>query len=146
MSIPTRWARPVVLAGCVLLVAGCSDDPGPTPTPVVRPSNPLDELTDPTSEEFIAQTVRTVLDEEGEGSATFTVAREEGLERVTYYVACSPASTFKLSMDERWFSGECATSFQNSGGIPAEGTGDLRVDLALPDGVAYRVVGVPEYS
>jgi hypothetical protein len=145
MSIPSRWARPVVLAACVLLVAGCSDDPEPTPAPAPRPSNPMDQLTDPSTDDFVAETVPTILDEQGEGSATFTVPKEDGVVLVTYYVTCSPAGEFTLTVRERWFSGECGTRFQNSGGIPTDAYEDLRVELELPDGTEYWVVGVPEF-
>ena len=131
----------VVLAGCS---AGGEDRPPSSPEPSsALPVSPLVALTDPTSDEFLAADVVTVLDAQGEGDAMFTLAPPEGTGRVTFYVACAPASEFILTMDGSWFSGQCAGHYQNSGGIPLTTAGEVPAELELPAGTSYWVVAVP---
>jgi hypothetical protein len=107
--------------------------------------NPLDAITDPASDDFVAGAVTPVLDAQGVGSATFDVVAPQGFARVRFYVACSPKSAFTVHAFDSFYAGGCAPRFENTGGFPVSTTTglDTKVGLDLPDGVDFHVVAIP---
>jgi hypothetical protein len=100
-------------------------------------------LADRNSAQYDIDADRPVLHRSGEGSASFSVPRPDEATGVRFYVSCSPASTFRVTVGT-FFSGPCSTEFQNSGQIPLGPLGQpLEVTLELPEGVHYWIVGLP---
>ena len=76
------------------------------------------------------------------GAAHFTLPRPASATAVKFYVSCSPDSRFRVTMNT-WFSGPCSTAFENSGQLPLGPVGQpVTVDLDLPSGVHYWIVGL----
>jgi hypothetical protein len=144
--VPTASVRRclAVLAtvGVVLSAAGCTGGERPTAGVAPRASDPLLELADTDSPQYTDQAARPVLHRSGQGPAHFTIPRPADATAVRFYVSCSPDSRFRVTMST-WFSGPCSTAFQNSGQLPL-GPADqpVTVDLDLPDGVHYWIVGL----
>ena len=104
--------------------------------------DPLLELADTDSPQYTDDSARPVLHKSGEGAAHFTVPRPASATAIRFYVSCSPDSRFRVTANT-WFSGPCSTAFQNSGQLPL-GPADqpVSVDLDLPAGVHYWIVGL----
>lgn len=142
-----------VVGACSLLgacTAGGSDptgaesqsSDGPTSAPE-GPLNPLDAITDPASDDFVAQDVTVLLDEQGSGPADLELSADGGLPReVVFYVACSPHSEFKVSAFDNFFSGPCSSKFENSGSIPVGANATTAVALEIPGGVEFHIVAI----
>jgi hypothetical protein len=148
MRVPCGRRSPAVLAAavCALLLTGCGGGSGVAAPPSVRaggaPQDPLRELADVHSTQYDDAASRPVLHRSGEGPASFTVARPDGVSGIRFYVSCSPDSRFRVTMGT-FFAGLCSTRFQNSGRIPL-GPADrpLTVTLDVPRGTHYWIVGL----
>lgn len=104
--------------------------------------DPLAQLADTDSPQYTDDSARPVLHRSGQGPAHFTLPRPESATAVRFYVSCSPDSRFRVTMST-WFSGPCSTAFQNSGQIPLGPVDQpVTVDLDLPSGVHYWIVGL----
>lgn len=133
----------------VLPTAACTGgDDGTAATASTAPASataardPLAELADTDSPRYADDSARPVLHRSGEGPAHFTLPRPASATAVRFYVSCSPDSRFRVTMST-WFSGPCSTAFQNSGQIPLGPVDQpLTVDLDLPTGVHYWIVGL----
>ncbi len=105
--------------------------------------DPLDEITNPDSSDFVAEGVTTLLHEKGTGPQVFSIDRPEGVERIRFYVSCTPDSEYTLTMG-LFFAGPCAPRFLNNGGIPVPSEGSqFEVDLDIPAGIDYWIVAIP---
>ena len=97
---------------------------------------------DADSPDYTDASARPVLHRSGEGPAHFTLPRPVSATAVKFYVSCSPDSRFRVTMNT-WFSGPCSTAFENSGQLPLGPIGQpVTVDLDLPSGVHYWIVGL----
>lgn len=146
----SRWSFVPALAGVLLLSACTGGDQEAVAAPsnavqpagVASPEDPLDIITDPRSGDFLADGVSTVLHEQGSGPQVFSLARPQHATSIQFYVSCAPDAQFTVTM-ELFFAGGCAERFVNYGAIPLpDGAAELKVDLDLPTGVAYWIVGV----
>jgi hypothetical protein len=149
----------VSIAGLVAVVAtlvGCTEDaPPPAPsgeptttrTEAAAPSpqliNPVSLITDPDSDDFVAESVNTLLDEQGSGPSTWTVSLPEGADELRFYVACLPEDEFTVRVKEQFYSGPCTQRFLNWGQFPITGNDPVEVSLEIPSGVDYWLVALP---
>ncbi|MCA1306955.1 hypothetical protein LC082_08590 [Microbacterium esteraromaticum] len=101
--------------------------------------DPTDVLTDPTQTEYIDDVIFPVLDETGVGPAKFELTGVTG--RVTFYVACSPASEFRVDAFNNFFAGPCAPRFIAAGGIPVD-PNTSTVTLTLPKDTEFHLIAV----
>lgn len=141
----------LALLACTPFLVACTHTPDSSPSSSTNASrgadlaDPLDRITDPDSPDFVANQVDVVLDERGSGAAAFDIPRPDtALSGIRFYVECSPASAFQVTMGT-FFSGDCAPEFQNYGQVPlssATEPGPLHVELDLPDGVEYLVIAI----
>lgn len=140
----------VVLAG--LAMTGCTsapakDDshhvtvPGGNGTPLV---DPILELTDSSSSDFVASSIVPNLEVMGTGPRSYVIARPSDPKAVLdFEVSCAPVSRFTLTMGG-YFSASCGRDGSDRGGIPVSqtpGTGPLTVTIDIPSGVTYWIVG-----
>ena len=140
----------LAVLGLALALAGCSNDRGSSP-PVSQHSaatatvvDPLAELTDKKNPRYVADQVTTVLHEQGTGPKTFQIAITPGTQRLEFYVACSPDSSFTVTTST-FFSGSCSTTFQNSGAIPVSppSATSVSASLQISDTARYWIVARP---
>jgi hypothetical protein len=104
--------------------------------------DPLVALADTDSPDYTADSARPVVHRSGTGPAHFTLRRPESATAIRFYVSCSPDSRFRVSIGT-WFAGPCSTAFDNSGQLPLGPVDQpLTVDLDLPSGVHYWLVGL----
>jgi hypothetical protein len=104
--------------------------------------DPLVALADTDSPDYTDDSARPVVHRSGTGPAHFTVRRPDAATAIRFYVSCSPDSRFRVSIGT-WFAGPCSTAFQNSGQLPLGPAGQpVTVDLDLPAGVHYWIVGL----
>jgi hypothetical protein len=148
-------ALPVTAVALALALVGCTESTTPAPprTPpesATMPASagplidPLSELTDPKDERFESSTLIPVVHEHGTGPGHYSIARPaEPTAQVRFYISCTPDSMFTLTMTKS-FSGPCSTTFQNTGMIPLPpDIQTLGIDLDIPNGVQYWLVGIP---
>jgi len=103
----------------------------------------LSELSDPNAERFKASNPAPVIHKNGTGPGHFTISRPEApTTQVEFFVSCSPDSSFTVTMT-KFYSGPCSATFQNTGTIPLPpDVQTLGVDLDIPNGVQYWLVGL----
>jgi hypothetical protein len=154
----SRWVVGLSVIVC-LASAGCTataqgeaastptSDHTPTDSAPESPSptlaDPLDRLTDPSSDDFVGSDVQTVLNENGHGSAIFEVQRPKSfVKELRFFVACT-GGEFTVTLGT-FYSGQCAPDFASSGSIPVPpGEDPLEVELDVPADVDYRIVAIP---
>lgn len=102
--------------------------------------NPLEEITDPSDQRFVAEKVDPILDKEGVGAETFRVDLTRGTKSVRAYVACAPASRFRVTIGKS-FSGACAPRFQNYADIPPGSASKVKLDL--PASTKFSILVIP---
>lgn len=142
-----RCLAALAAAAVVLPATGCAggDDGAAARSAAASAAkvrDPLLELADTDSPQYTDDSARPVLHKSGEGAAHFTVPRPASATAIRFYVSCSPDSRFRVTMNT-WFSGPCSTAFENSGQLPLGPIGQpVTVDLDLPSGVHYWIVGL----
>ncbi|MCU1422355.1 MAG: putative rane protein [Microbacteriaceae bacterium] len=142
--IQARAARRVAIpALALLLLAGCTPAVHHTAQPSV-PVDPLSEVIDPHNSRYIAQSVPTLLHQQGKGSVTATIDELGSTTKsVRFFVSCSPSSRFTLTMSGS-YSGPCGTTFENTGEISiSPGQTSSTVILTLPRGVRFWLLAIP---
>lgn len=135
----------------LLLAAGCTPDhreserqataAGNVHEPV---QNPLVAITDPESTDYVASQVSPILDEQGTGATEFTLPQVDNAAGVSFYVACSPESEYKVTAFNNFFSGGCGPRFKNNGEIPVGDSMPIEsaVSLELPEGVDFHIIAL----
>lgn len=125
-----------------------------TPSPIssqvaaTKLVDPLSEITDPKSPEFIQEGINPVIHTEGTGPSSHTIAPlDVSVEQVRFFVSCDPKATFTVAVTTdrpRMYSGECADRFQNSGSFPIPaGKTTFTVEIDVLQDVQYWLVGIP---
>lgn len=130
LSTPTRSATP-------------SDSAGPA-VPGAEPVDPLVDLKDPGSTDFVEGEISTLIHERGTGPKEFEIERPEApVSAVKFFVSCEPSSTFTVTTST-FYSGPCSTHFSSSGSIPLEpGDGPLTVSIDVPEDTTFWLVALP---
>jgi hypothetical protein len=142
-------AASVVLA-CAALTGCGATDAVTTPSHASIPAaelalvDPLAQLTNPASTDYVEGDLRPVLNEKGSGPATFEIALPDAVVTgVRYYVSCAPASTFTITASA-FFASPCSSHVLSSASIPlSPSDAPLTVTLDVPDGVNYWLVALP---
>lgn len=148
---PTRRGVLVlpVFSACLLVVGssgGCLWSQIPSQAvPGQSPEDRLGHLVIPGEDALEELDPAPVLDEAGTGSAEFRIADPRGA-GVTFYVACAPQGDFGVRAYDNFFAGSCDGLFGSSGRIPVvqEASSGDTVTLDIPEGTAYRIVGLAE--
>jgi hypothetical protein len=143
-----------MMAALVVLVAlaGCTTTGSPTP-PSRPPSSakltaiggivdPIAEITDKSDARYIASDISPILNKRSQGPKTFSVDITGGTKSVRVYIACVPTSHFKVTIG-KWFSGGCASTFQNWADIPQSGAEGVTVNVDVPAKTRYSVLVIP---
>lgn len=148
MSIASarRCLAGLTAAAAVLSAAACTGDGGGAAGVSVAAAkaarDPLVQLADTDSPQYTDDSARPVVHRSGTGPAHFTVPRPASATAIRFYVSCSPDSRFRVSIGT-WFAGPCSTAFDNSGQLTLGPLGQpVTVDLDLPSGVHYWIVGL----
>jgi hypothetical protein len=135
------------LAGCT--TTGSPTTPSPPPssaklTPVGGIVDPIAEITDNKDARYIASDISPILDKRSRGPKTFSIDITAGTKSVRVYIACAPTSHFKVTIG-KWFSGGCASTFQNWADIPLSGAESVTVDVDVdvPAKTRYSVLVIP---
>ncbi|WP_299958421.1 hypothetical protein [uncultured Modestobacter sp.] len=149
----------VLLALAVLHLSACTDESAaggrvadsPSETPTTSPTevdeplleDPLDEITNRDSADFVSSEVSTVLHQRGTGPQVIPVEGLANVSQLRFYVSCTPDSEFTVTMGT-FYSGPCSSQFLVYGAIPVPaGESQVTVDLDIPPGVDYWIVAVP---
>jgi hypothetical protein len=111
-------------------------------TPVGGIVDPIAEITDESDARYVASDVSPILDKRSRGPKTFSVDITAGTNSVRVYMACVPTSHFKVTIG-KWFSGGCASTFQNWADIPLSGAESVTVDVDVPAKTRYSVLVIP---
>jgi hypothetical protein len=143
-----------MVAAVVVLVAlaGCTTTRSPTP-PSPPPSSakltaiggivdPIAEITDKSDARYIASDISPILNKRSQGPKKFSVDITAGTKSVRVYIACVPTSHFKITIG-KWFSGGCASTFQNWADIPQNGAESVIVNVDVPAKTRYSVLVIP---
>jgi hypothetical protein len=144
-----------ILGAVVVLVAlgGCATTGSRPTTPSSPPSStkltpvggivdPIAEITDRSDARYVASDVSPILDKRSQGPKTFSIDITAGTKSVRVYIACVPTSHFKVTIG-KWFSGGCASTFQNWADLPQSGTESVNVDVSVPTRTRYSVLVIP---
>jgi hypothetical protein len=161
-SIRTTGFIAAAICGIAVL-GGCTPTDGsvPDPTPSTSASHepahsnvdnpdpseiqdPLKALDDPTSVDYWPDHGKPLLKEQGRGPATFDVTLPDGAKSVTFIVACSPESDFRIEALSNFYAGKCGKRFRDSGEIPSVGDSkDAHVSLSIPEETEFILVAFP---
>lgn len=130
------------LLGCTPTRSAPPEAPGSaTEVPV---ESPVIALTDPSSDDYIADQLELALDATGTGETRLHLDEIGPVAGVTFYVACSPRSNFTVRAFDNFFSGPCGPRFENMATIPVGegGVVDSMVALDIPEGVDFHIVAL----
>lgn len=103
--------------------------------------DPLSELTDPSDDRALADgTYAVLLASRAAGARSFSFEVPPDVTSVRVYLACAPASTFRVTV-ARAFSGGCASRFQDFADIPTR-SGTRTVRVTVPGSTRYSLLVV----
>jgi hypothetical protein len=115
------------------------------------PVDPLTQITDPHSSEYVNSEIQPVLHVKGTGPHSYSIsAPADDVQAIRFFVSCAPDTDFKLTMTtvtkSQFYSGGCPTRFANTGTVPLPpGNERVAIELDVPAGIDFWLLAIPIY-
>jgi hypothetical protein len=138
---PQLWVTAVTAVILVVATLGVLHlTARPTAVPAHRDtlSDPLAQITDPASGDFVDASPLVLLTTSGIGSATASMDVPPGVTSVRPYIRCAPLASFRITVG-KGFSTGCDARSADFADIPVK-AGRQSISVRIPDDVTWRLV------